>query len=401
MYRITEEEIKEKSVLFVPAMLDAHFPLLKYAFYSHNYHPVILDNEEGITDIGLKYVNYDMCYPCILIVGQMLGKLMEGEYDPARVKLLMPSAGDACRGANYTGVLRRSVRAAGFSGTEVLSLNAVGLDAGHAMVIEPGMVWRALFGLFYGDILMLLVNQTRPYELEQGAVQKCYEKWLRILSEDLKNGSGLTIRRMKQNFEQIAGDFSRISRSRKPKQRIGIIGEIYTKYCHLGNWNMIEYLEKAGCETHTNGLSWYVMYYLDSHLTDTRGVVRYGYRWLLHFVGHIQNAMICTLRNHDFYTLDGFQSVKKEAEPYVDFHFRIGDGWLIGAEAVAHIRHGCKKVLAIQPFGCMPNHTCGRGLYPSISRSLPEGQIVSVDMDPGVSTNNVYNRVMMLVHSEL
>ena len=30
----------------IPAMLDAHFSLLNYAFYSKNYHPIIIENEE-------------------------------------------------------------------------------------------------------------------------------------------------------------------------------------------------------------------------------------------------------------------------------------------------------------------------------------------------------------------
>ena len=72
-------------------------------------------------------------------------------------------------------------------------------------------------------------------------------------------------------------------------------------------------------------------------------------------------------------------------------------GWLIGAEMVGHILHDCKKVLAVQPFGCMPNHICGRGLYPSIQQKLPEGRIVSADVDSGSSKLNVYNRARMLV----
>ena len=32
------------SILFVPAMLDMHFPLIKYAFYSKNYHPIIMSD---------------------------------------------------------------------------------------------------------------------------------------------------------------------------------------------------------------------------------------------------------------------------------------------------------------------------------------------------------------------
>ena len=57
MYKIDENAWNEKYILLIPAMLDAHFPLIKYAFFSKNYHPVILSNEDHITDVGLKYVN--------------------------------------------------------------------------------------------------------------------------------------------------------------------------------------------------------------------------------------------------------------------------------------------------------------------------------------------------------
>ena len=103
MYKIRENADREKCILLIPAMLDAHFPLLIYAFYSKNYHPVIftiLKNEKDITDIGLKYVNNDMCYPIILNAGQMIAALQSGKYDLNRTKLLMPTAGDACRGSN-------------------------------------------------------------------------------------------------------------------------------------------------------------------------------------------------------------------------------------------------------------------------------------------------------------
>ena len=158
MYRIDENSDREKYILLIPAMLDMHFPLLKYAFYSKNYHPVVLENEENIVNIGLKYVNNDMCYPIILITGQMIAALQSGKYDLNRTRLLMPSAGDACRGSNYTGVLRRAVAKAGFPQVKVLALNLKGLEKEEQFQIEPGMVWRALFGLFYGDILMALLQ---------------------------------------------------------------------------------------------------------------------------------------------------------------------------------------------------------------------------------------------------
>lgn len=397
MYKIDETKDREKYILLIPSMLDAHFPLLKYAFYSPNYRPVILEDEECITDVGLHYVNNDMCYPAILNVGQMIAALQSGKYDLERTRLLMPAAGDACRGSNYTAVLRRAVKNAGFPQVKVLSLNLKGLEKDAQMKLEFGMIFRALFGLFYGDILMLLLNQVRPYETEAGAAEKCWQKWEDELSADMKSGRHLTLRQMKKNFERIAEDFSRIEQTGEKKQRIGIVGELYIKYCHIGNWDIIKKLEAENCESHTNGLSWYVLYYMDSHLADSGTFMGLAYRLGIKFIEILQKSMISAIRKYGFYSLEEFTTLKKEAEGYVNFNDRIGDGWLIGAEAVGHVLHDCPKVIAMQPFGCMPNQICGRGLYPSINRKLPQGQIVGVDVDSSGSTLNVHNRVKMLI----
>ena len=37
-------------ILLIPAMLDAHFPLLQYAFHSKAYYPVILSQSRGLAD---------------------------------------------------------------------------------------------------------------------------------------------------------------------------------------------------------------------------------------------------------------------------------------------------------------------------------------------------------------
>ena len=397
MYKIDESVDREKYILLVPAMLDAHFPVLKYAFYSKNYRPVILENEDHVTDVGLHYVNNDMCYPSILNCGQMISALQSGRYDVNRVKLLMPTAGDACRGSNYTGVLRRAVKKAGFDQVNVLSLNVKGLEKDDQMVVEFGMVWRALFGLFYGDILMLLVNQVRPYEVEKGAADAKYTEWVDILGHDLKNGKHLTLGAMKRNFKKIAADFKTVPITGEKKQRIGIVGELYIKYCHMGNWNVIKNIEENGAESHTNGLSWYALYYMDSHLANSSTLEGFIYRIGIIFFSSLQNAMISALKDNNFYTLPAFKELKEEARPYVNPDDTVGDGWLIGSEAVSHILHDCKKVAAVQPFGCMPNQICGRGLYPSINRKLPQGHVVSIDVDSGASQLNAYNRLKMLI----
>ena len=78
---------------------------------------------------------------------------------------------------------------------------------------------------------------------------------------------------------------------------------------------MIRFLEEQGCETHTNGLSWYAMYYMDSHMAQSRTLEGMLYRIGLWFFGNIQDQMIRALKQYGFYTLEPFRVLKKEAEP--------------------------------------------------------------------------------------
>jgi len=402
VYKIDESEFKEKYILMVPAMMDFLFPLIKYALYSKNYHPIFLDNEEDITNIGLKHINNDMCFPCAQIMGQFASALKNCPYDYNRVKLLMPSAGDACRGSNYVTALRRVVDIIGLSDkVKVYTLNMMGFEPDNHLAVNPEMLWRAFFSIFYADILMLLVNQIRPYEKNKGEADACWQKWIDIISEDMKQGKHLTFGHMFKNFEKICKDFKDIEITDEKKEKIGIVGELYVKYCHLGNANIVKFLEEKGCEVHINGISWYLLYYFDSNLSS--GVGRIGkipLKIATNIVSYFQNKMIKTMREYGFYTFDGYKTFKKEAGEHVPLGYVVGDGWLIGGETTAHILHGFRKVLAIQPFGCLPNHTCGRGLYPVLSKAFPESRIVSVDVDANSAPLAAYNRAMMLVECD-
>ena len=403
MYRIDEKEALRpgQKYLLVPAMLDDHFPLLKYALWSWEYRPVILENEEHIDDTGLKYVNNDMCYPCILNVGQMVEALKSGKYPLDQTCLLMPTVGDSCRGSNYISALRKGVEAAGFPQVPVVSMNLKGIEKGNCVPIHLSMAWRGLFAMLYGDLLMLLVNQTRPYEREPGAAEEIRRKWVDRLSKDLRSGRHMTIRAMKHNFGLIAEEFASLPQNGQKKQIIGLVGDIYTKYCHLGNWDVIRFLEEYNCEAYVGGLSWYVLYYIDTHKPDGDAVLERLCVPVYGLVGKavlsLQKSMIRQLEQYGFHCLPDYKTQKREAEGYVSFGVCVGDGWLLGAEAVGMIKHLGRKVLAIHPFGCLPGHVCGKGWYPGMNRKLPEGRIVTVDVDSSGSRVSLYNRAKMLI----
>lgn len=397
MQQIQETRQAGQTTLLIPAMLDDHFPLLRYAFFSRRYYPVILENRRGVVDAGLRYGHNDMCFPFHLCLGQYLQALGSGDYDLENTALLMPTVGDACRGSNFTSLVRKALRDAGYPQVKVLTLNVKGLEKDQALVLEPHMVWRALFALYYGDILLLLTRQVRPYEAEPGAAEVCRARWTEILSRDIKTGQGLTLGRMKRNFRHIAADFAAIPRRPGEKKRVALVGELYTKYCALGNWDMAAFLEEEGCEAVVNGFSWYILYYVDNQLAANRGPRRVLWRGVDRFLSSLQGRMVSAIRDHGFRCLEPFPVFKENAWAHLSRELQVADGWLMGGEIVGHIQSGCSRILAAQPFGCLPSHVCGRGQYAALARKFPQARLVSVDLDASGTPSQVYNRVKLLI----
>lgn len=390
--------MKKKLTILIPAMLDFHFPLLKYAFCSSDYEAVILDNDENIASTGLKYLHNDLCYPVILIAGQFISALESGEYDESSTALMIPQAGDACRGSNYIHMIRKALKLAGFGHIPVISLNFKGLEKQNTLKISIGMVRRGLAAVMFGDILMILRNQICACEKNPGETEHKTAIWTQRLKQGLLSGRLLSGRAMKKTFYEIAEDFSKIETVKTQKSLIGIVGELYVKYCRLGNADICRYLENEGCGVYINGFSWYLLYYIDTHLSQSGLVIGAGYKGVMKYLENIQEAMTDALVKNGFYCCESFSRFKNNAAEYVSFGCDIADGWLIGAEIVNIYKSVCRKIACVQPFGCMPNHVFGKGIYSSLQRRLDGIMLSSIDFDSGSADVNLKNRLSMLIN---
>jgi len=311
--------------------------------------------------------------------------------------LLIPQAGDACRGSNYIHMIRKALRKAGYGHIAIVSLNVKGLESDSQFIISIGMVRRAIAAIMYGDILMLLKNQIEPYESIQGETQKYLDKWIACLSCEIKKNKKLSYLSIKKTLKSIANDFKNIKRQEKNIIKIGVVGELYIKYCHLGNCNLENFLQEQSCEYMVNGFSWYMLYYIYSHMVDENVIIQSLYKLALKYLGNLQKSMVNSVRDAGFDCLDEFKTFMNNAEGISPFGINVADGWLISCEIVNLIQSGYNKVLCAQPFGCMPNHVCGKGIYPQLQRQFPKAQIVSVDYDSSGSEINIRNRIQMLL----
>jgi len=386
--------------LLIPALLDDHFPLLQYAFASKRWQPVLLTEEAGIADLGLRYIHSDMCYPAHLVAGQILMALNSGKYDTDHCGVLIGQAGDECRGSCLIRCMRGVLDRAGYPNVKLLSLNVRGIDRENGLPIRPAMVWQAVAGAVWGDTLAVARDHVRPAEKVPGSAVALWGAWMKTLGADLQRGS-LSRRKILERCREIVRDFRRLETVERTVQDIAIVGEIYTKNCHLGNWDLKDYLTNDYCRVHLGGLTWQALYYMDSHALKGGLLQRGFYRLVQWYANRLQKEMLEILHDAGFTTLPPFSEVKQGAIGYAPMRITVADGWMIAGEAVAWSKQGIRKVLCVQPFACLPGHIFGKGQYAKLQRMLPGTRLVSVDYDASTGEGIVQSRIRMLLDEEL
>jgi predicted nucleotide-binding protein (sugar kinase/HSP70/actin superfamily) len=326
-------EMKKEYMLLIPQMLPIHFSLLERCLKLHGYScEALTSNHRGIVDTGLKYVHNDTCYPALLVIGQFIEALNSGKYDKNKVALLITQTGGGCRASNYIHLLRRALKKAGLEFVPVVSLNLSGLEKNPGFTLSVKMIRQFIYAIMYGDILMLLSNQCRPYEVHKGSTEALAKRWEERLIEEFRLPGKLSYREMVKNFERITADFSRIERKGEPKVRVGIVGEIYVKYSPLGNNNLEEFLLSEGAEPVVPGLIDFLIFKINNRYVD---VDLYGGKKLKkavvdifqRYVEKCQRAMIEAVRKTpDFRAPNPFSSIKELAKDYLGPGNKMGEG---------------------------------------------------------------------------
>ena len=394
------EEMKKDYTILVPDMLPIHFRLIMQIFENYGYHMELLTNtSRNVVDEGLKNTHNDTCYPALLVIGQFMDALKSGKYDVNKTALLMSQTGGGCRASNYIHLIRKAISAQ-FPQVPVISLNFSGLEKNPAFKITVPITVKLIYGVLYGDLLMLLYNQCVPYEVNKGDTDKMLEKWEKRLGKMFAENKFFDTKR---HYRAILNDFASIERSKEKKPRVGIVGEIYVKYSPLANNHLNEFLISEGCEPNVPGLLDFVMYCAtdrinDGKLYDRKGSGYYGYAVGYKALYTYQKQQIKAVKEHGvFFPPHDFEELRRYADKYINQGVKMGEGWLITAEMAALAESGTENIICTQPFGCLPNHIVAKGMMRVIKEAYPEANIVAIDYDPGATKVNQENRIKLML----
>ena len=396
------KEMKEEYTILMPQMLPIHFGMFRKLLELEGYKVDQLNNDgRSVVDEGLKYVHNDTCYPALLVIGQFMDAIKNGGYDPHKVALFITQTGGGCRASNYIHLLRKALVKAGMEYVPVVSVS-FGLEKNPGFSLTVPLIRKLIYGMMYGDLIMWVGNQVRPYEVKQGAADAMTNHWVQQLVDGFSAGKGMSRPQMRQLFAQIISDFENIPVTGEQKTRVGIVGEIYVKFSALGNNNLEKFLLSEGVEPVVPGLTDFMLYSINSKFTD---VNLYGGSWLSKNTCHIfqgyieacQHDMIEALHNSRFRAPGAFKELHSMVKGYLGDGNKMGEGWLLTAEMLELIHSGTGNIVCTQPFGCLPNHVVGKGMIRKLKDEHPYSNIVAIDYDPGATRINQENRIKLML----
>lgn len=395
------KDMKDTYTILAPQLSPIHFELIETVFRDAGYRLKILETtNKETTDEGLKFVNNDACYPAIMTIGQIMTALRSGDYDPHRTAVILSQTGGGCRATNYIALLRKALKEANMEQIPVISLNVSGMENQPGFQLNLKTINRLLAAACYGDLLMRLLYRFRPYELQSGATEALFRKWMNQCKLSLSNFS---FRQYKENTRNMVSEFQSLPQTTMSKPRVGIVGEILIKFHPDANNKIVDVIEAEGGEAVVPDFLDFMFYclYNPIYKADQLGkskMLGYLNPLLIGYLELYRKPMRQALENSPYLTPpESIYELADKASRLVSIGNQMGEGWFLTAEMMELLDHGVNNIVCIQPFACLPNHITGRGMVKGLKELYPEANITAIDYDAGVSEMNQINRIKLMM----
>ena len=396
--------------ILMPQMSPVHFRPLEPLMRRLGYKVELLESaSRADLEVGLRYVNNDACFPAIMVIGQLIGAFEDGSHDPDRCVVAISQTGGMCRATNYAAMLRKGLREAGYPQVPVLAISLQGLEDNPGFRLTPTLGLKMIQGIVIGDTLNTCLLRVRPYETRPGAANRLAQRWNAIIGEYFEHkgrcptwGGRLGYRRL---LREMVSEFDALPRRDIPrKPRVGVVGEILVKFQPDANNHVVDQIEAEGCEAVVPGL---LAFFLNGPATaqweaDTYGIgkdtvaKKKAAVWFLEQMQAPARAALAACGG-TFDVESSTAVMMQKASQILSLGNQAGEGWLLAAEMVELIEHGAPNIVCCQPFGCLPNHVVGKGMFREIRRRYPQANIVGIDYDPGASEVNQLNRLKLMI----
>ena len=399
-----ETEDKER-VILTPYFAEGYNEFLSTIFSLAGYRVESLpmatqeDAEEG-----LHVANNDICYPATIVVGSIMRALKSGRYDLSKTAVAITQTGGQCRASNYYALIKNALVSAGMSEVPVIAV-AIGPSLKNS---QPGfeinwlrLIRPTLETLYFADALAKLYYPAAPRERKPGSARKLYDHYLNAAQPLLLKRDYRGIRRL---MKEAAGAFTEMTDATREVAVVGVVGEIYVKYNSFSNHGVVRWLMEHGVEVVPPAITGFFSTSIPNAFINREQHIRTDglkpwqaklvNRLLLHYA-HVYDRLC---GGYPFYRpftdiMDIWHKSRRVINSAADF----GEGWFLPGEICDLADHGIRKVVSLQPFGCIANHIISKGIERRYKDLYPHLSLLFLDFDAGTSDANITNRLHFLL----
>lgn len=326
------------------------------------------------------------CLPFHLTFGAFLRFLQQKPQSPDGCDLFfMPTGDGPCRQGQYGVMVERHLRKANLADrTGVLSLSDTNAYAGLSLGTRTD-AWR---GLCTAELMEDVQLTLAALACDRDAAQTIFAReWHTLVSAMEKPGSSTLIRRLKSTARHLGAIALRQAPESAPT--ITLVGEIFVRKDVFSRADLMERLQARGFVVRVAPIREYLHYaaWMQCHhpVTPSGFTARLGVRLTRILQSHIEN------RVHDLIAASGLLPwpdlpIRRTiglARPHIDPRLP-GETVLTVGSALDALLRTSSGVVAIGPFGCMPNRL-SEALLSQIAARHPEGPLpfLAVETDGG------------------
>ena len=137
---------------------------------------------------------------------------------------------------------------------------------------------------------------------------------------------------------------------------------------------------------------------LDHKLYGMQKSAQLAYRIACRFLLNKERDLIAAMEAHGRFTPPTlFTRTMELVQGTISMGVKMGEGWLLTAEMLELADKGVSNIVCTQPFGCLPNHICGKGMINKIRELYPQANITPIDYDPSATRVNQENRIKLML----
>jgi len=313
--------------------------------------------DEAVLKLGRANTSCKECLPLILTAGTMLNYVYNHQHAGEILVYFMPSASGPCRFGQYAIFMQDLIKRLRLPNVAVFSLTSDNTYTGMGNGFSNKKAWSAIL---VADIMedlyaLLLANSKYPEEAKQ-LFNEALQSILNVLIKgDFRDLETQISYQMKQ-FSKI-----KMKRSFKDVPKILLTGEIFVRRDGLSRQNITERLAEMGFAVICSPVSEWMRYtdYIfrnNGEWSDLSMFQKLKFNLRQIYMNRYEKRLTSLMSQSEIFSTQpvNLEAILKAASPFISQKL-TGEAILTIGSSISEIASEVCGVIALGPFGCMPN----------------------------------------------